>query len=133
MATKIASRKAKARKLQDFIRDIFRDIFRHDLEEDDIKSAIMGESGIDIKLTPAARKLIPFDVEAKAQEKLNLNEALKQAEGNASDGRIPTVIFTKNTDKVWIALEFVEFMKLVYPEWVPGVKINKKSVVPLEE
>ena len=58
---------------------------------------------------------------------------MKQAEANADKSRIPAVIFTKNTDKIWIAMEFVELMKLVYPEWVPGVKINKKSVEPLDK
>ena len=38
----------------------------------------MGESGEDIQLSPAARKLIPFAFECKNQEKLNIWESLKQ-------------------------------------------------------
>ena len=45
----------------------------------------MGESGEDIKLSPAARKLIPYSFECKNQEKLNIWEALSQAEENAGD------------------------------------------------
>ena len=63
---KTASKKAKGRKLQDFVRDKLRGLFNN-LEEDDIKSAIMGESGEDIKLSPAARKLIPYSFECKNQ------------------------------------------------------------------
>ena len=63
---KTASKKAKGRKLQDFVRDTLLTCF-DSLEEDDIKSAIMGESGEDIKLSPAARRAIPYSFECKNQ------------------------------------------------------------------
>ena len=78
---KTSSKKAKGRKLQDFVRDKLRGLFNN-LEEDDIKSAIMGESGEDIKLSPAARKLIPYSFECKNQERLNVWSSLEQAEEN---------------------------------------------------
>ena len=40
----------------------------------------MGDSGEDILLSPAARKLFPFSVECKNQEKLNIWSSLEQAE-----------------------------------------------------
>ena len=55
---KASSSKAKGRRLQDFVREKLRSIFTS-LEDDDIKSAIMGESGEDIKLSPAAKKRVP--------------------------------------------------------------------------
>lgn len=127
-----SSAKQKGRKLQDFVRDIYRDIFRHQLEPDDILSRQMGGAGTDIVLTPASKKLIPFDFECKNQEKFNLNEALKQAISNSKEGRIPTVVFSKNQDDVYISLKFIDFINLIYPDWQPTVKINKKSVIPLE-
>ena len=55
---KTSSAKAKGRKLQDLVRDKLLEKFKNYLEEDDIKSAIMGETGEDIKLSPAAKRKI---------------------------------------------------------------------------
>ena len=40
----------------------------NNLSQDDISCAIMGESGVDIKLSPKARKLIPYSIECKNKE-----------------------------------------------------------------
>ena len=76
---KTRSAKNKGKRLQNSIRDILLETFTQ-LEEDDIKSTTMGESGEDIQLSPAARKLIPYAIECKNQEKINIWESLKQAE-----------------------------------------------------
>ena len=73
---KTASRKAKGRRLQNKIRDLLIEHFSDELEDDDIRCAIMGESGEDLKLSPAARKLIPYSIECKNQEKLNIWDSL---------------------------------------------------------
>ena len=126
-----SSAKAKGRRLQDFVRDVFRDIFRNQLEPDDITSRQMGGAGTDIVLTPASKRLIPFDIEAKNQEKFNLNEAMKQAINNTKPGRIPAVVFSKNQDDVYVSLKFIDLINLLYPDWQPSVKVGKKSVTPL--
>ena len=74
-----SSAKAKGRRLQDAIRKDILYTFPQ-LEEDDVKCAIMGESGEDLHLSPAARRLVPFSIEAKNQESLSIWAALKQAE-----------------------------------------------------
>ena len=79
---KSRSAKAKGRRLQQKVRDLLLERFSPELEPDDIRSAIMGESGEDLKLSPAARKLIPYSFECKNQEKLSIWDALKQAEEN---------------------------------------------------
>lgn len=127
----VRAAKSKGRKLQNFVRDVFRDIFRDKLELEDIESRQMGGAGVDVILTPAAKKLIPFDIEAKNQERFNLNEAMKQAIDNSKDGRVPIVVFSKNQDDVYISLKFIDFINLMYPDWNPSVKINKKSVIPI--
>lgn len=112
---KTHSAKAKGRFLQDKVRDTFRFIFKNKgLEDADIKSAIMGTSGCDIVLSPAAKRLIIFDIEVKNQEKLNINEALKQAESNSTKNRIPLLVFHKNHGKVYCALEFDSLIELLY-------------------
>ena len=105
------SRKNKGKRLQNKVRDILLEAFQ-DLEQDDIRSAIMGESGEDIKLSPAARKLIPYSIECKNQEKLNIWEALSQAEEN-SGVSTPVLIFKRNRSKIYAVLPIEEFINLI--------------------
>jgi|TARA_Y100001937_G_C7027672_1_gene288554 hypothetical protein len=105
------SRKNKGKRLQNKVRDILLEAFQ-DLEQDDIRSAIMGESGEDIKLSPAARKLIPYSIECKNQEKLNIWEALSQAEEN-SGVSTPVLIFKRNRSKTYAVLPIEEFINLI--------------------
>jgi len=111
---KASSSKAKGRRLQDFVRDKLRDMFTS-LEDDDIKVAIMGESGEDIKLSPAARKVIPYSFECKNQERLNIWSSLDQAEENCGD-RTPLLVFKRNRSKTYVAIEVDSFLTLIKEE-----------------
>ena len=82
------------------------------LEEDDIKTAIMGESGEDIKLSPAARRVIPYSFECKNQERLNIWSSLKQAEDNCN-GYDPVLIFKRNRSKTYACVDFDLFQELI--------------------
>ena len=115
---KASSAKAKGRKLQDYVRDLLRLKFIKEwklfpkLEDDDIKCQIMGVSGEDIVLSPAARKLIPYSFECKNQERLNVWKALEQAETNAEKGT-PVVIIKRNRSKVYAVMEVEEWVELI--------------------
>ena len=109
---KTSSGKAKGRRLQNKIRDLLLEHFSDKLEPDDVKVAIMGESGEDIKLSPAARKLIPYSFECKNQEKLNIWSSLEQADENSGDYP-PVLIFKRNRSKTYVTIELEEFMKLI--------------------
>lgn len=61
---KTASAKAKGRSFQQEIRDAILEKF-DTLEPDDVVSTSMGAGGEDVKLSPAARKLLPIQTEAK--------------------------------------------------------------------
>ena len=61
----------------------------------------MGDSGEDILLSPAARRLFPFSVECKNQEKVKHMVILEQPEDN-SGNHIPLVIFKRNRTKTYI-------------------------------
>jgi len=50
------SAKNKGKRLQNAVRDMILENFTQ-LEPDDVVSTLMGDSGTDIKLSPAARKL----------------------------------------------------------------------------
>ena len=109
---KTSSGKAKGRRLQNKIRDLLLEHFSDKLEPDDIRSQIMGMSGEDIVLSPAARKLFPFSLECKNQEKLNIWSSLEQAETNAGK-HTPLLIFKRNRSKTYAVLEFDELLKLL--------------------
>ena len=108
---KTRSAKNKGKRLQNKVRDLILEKFKK-LESDDVRSTTMGDSGEDVLLSPAARKLFPFSVECKNQEKLNIWSALEQAEEN-SKKHIPMVIFKRNRSKTYAVLEFKELLKLL--------------------
>jgi len=108
---KTSSAKAKGRRFQQEIRDILLETFK-ELEPDDIRSTSMGASGEDLLLSPAARKLIPFAIEAKNQETTSVWQWMKQAEENAN-GHIPIVVFTRNRSKNYAVLEFEQLVGLL--------------------
>ena len=108
---KTSSAKAKGRRLQQKIRDLLLETFT-ELEPDDIRSTSMGVSGEDLQLSPAARKLIPFAIECKNQEKLNVWDSLKQAEENSGDYD-PVLIFKRNRSKTYAVINIEKFIELI--------------------
>ena len=106
------SAKNKGKRLQNKVRDLILEKFNSKLEPDDVRSITMGESGEDILLSPAARRLFPFSVECKSQEKLSIWSSLEQAEDN-SGNHIPLLIFKRNRSKTYAVLEFDELLKLL--------------------
>ena len=108
---KTRSAKNKGKRLQNTVREVLLEAFKS-LEPDDIRSAIMGDSGEDIQLSPAARKLIPYSIECKNQEKLNIWSALEQAEGNKGVSK-PVLIFKRNRSKTYAVLELEDFVDLI--------------------
>jgi len=108
---KTSSAKAKGRRLQQKVRDLLLETFT-ELEPDDIRSTSMGVSGEDLQLSPAARKLIPFAIECKNQEKLNVWDSLKQAEENSGDYS-PVLIFKRNRSKTYAVLNIEKFIELI--------------------
>ncbi len=108
---KTRSAKSKGRRLQNQVKEILLEAFT-ELEPDDIRTAIMGETGEDIKLSPAARREIPFSFECKNQEKINILESLKQSEENSGDYP-PVLVFKRNRSKTYVVLEIEDFIDLI--------------------
>jgi len=108
---KTSSAKAKGRRLQQKVRDLLLETFT-ELEPDDIRSTSMGVSGEDLQLSPAARKLIPFAIECKNQEQLNIWKSMEQAESNC-EGLTPLLVFKRNGTKIYAALEISDFLNLL--------------------
>lgn len=109
---KARSAKNKGRKLQNLVRDRLRSVFTETLETNDIESQVMGMSGEDIVLSPAAKKVINYSFECKNQERLNLWKSLEQAESNCED-RNPVLVFKRNRSKIYVAIDFDHFIELI--------------------
>lgn len=74
----------------------------------------MGASGEDLLLSPAARSIIPFSIECKNVESINIWKALEQAAGRAHP---PLVVFRRNNTKPHVALPFDAFLELLWHRW----------------
>ena len=105
------SRKQKGRKLQQTIRDIL--IKEFNLPEEDVKSTSMGASGCDVTLSNLAREVIPFAIESKNTESLNIWSALEQAESNATEDLMPLVVFKRNRSEIYCALKFEDLVNIL--------------------
>lgn len=106
------SAKQKGRLGQQEIRDMLYETFPQ-LEEGDIKSAIMGEGGADIQLSPAANKLIPYSIEVKRRKSgmVTQYDWMEQAKSHSTD---PPVVFFRADRKPWLAiLPIEEYLKLL--------------------
>ena len=111
-ANSTKTRKAKARVLQDLVAEKIRYVFG--LTVADVAPAIMGDSGIDIKLSDKARELFPYGPECKFQESTSIWEWLAQAEENAKNEKLePLLVFKRSRSKVYAVIEFDHFLKLV--------------------
>ncbi len=109
---KTSSAKAKGRRLQDHV---VKKLMEHytQLQPGDIRPAIMGESGEDIKQSPFARSILPFSIECKNQEKINIWSALEQAEENCPDNQNPAVVFKRNRSEVYITLKLDDLLEIL--------------------
>ncbi len=56
---------------------------------------------------------MPFHIECKKQEKLNIWKALKQAEDDCPDDKTPIVVFARNRSKDYVVIEMDEFLEIV--------------------
>lgn len=107
---KPSSSKAKGRKLQQWVRDLLLDIFPV-LEKDDIKSTGMGQSGEDVQLSPAARKLIPFSIECKNRTTISVYAWYKQSKTNTPVGSEPVLVIKQNRDKPLVVVDAEYFFR----------------------
>lgn len=113
MSISIKSRKAKARGLQEETRSQIISSLPT-IGSEDVKCAIMGESGVDIHLSTRARELFPFGIECKAQETLNIWQALEQARINAEKEKLmPLLVFKRNRSDLYVCLRFADFLGMV--------------------
>ncbi|MFL0587331.1 hypothetical protein ACH0BU_11860 [Sphingomonas olei] len=107
----IRSAKAKACRLQNKVRDAIR-ADNPDLDPADVTSAIMGSSGADIVLTPAAKRVHPYSYEAKAHANgfAKAYAAIDQA--NRNDGLTPVAVVQHDRAKPLAILHLDDLREL---------------------
>lgn len=111
-ANSTQAKKAKGRRLQQYVRKVILENFK-DLEEDDVRSTSMGASGMDVLLSPKAQKTFPFAIECKNQEKINFWDSIEQATKNSTDKLKPLLVFKRNSSKVYCILELDDLVELL--------------------
>lgn len=110
-----SSCKAKGRRLQQRVRDALRAIgAKHGLVDDDIHSTSMGVSGVDILLSPAAKRVFNLAVECKQVEKLQVVPTFLEHYGKyASDASLKILVHGKNRAEPLVTMQFEDFIQLL--------------------
>ena len=108
-----SSRKAKGRRLQNWVRDELLSRFPK-LTDEDVYCAIMGESGADIKLSPLAQTLIPYSIECKNKETFTgIYKIIEQAHSNCKTTQVPLGVIKKNNLQPLVIVDARHFLDLV--------------------
>ena len=105
------SAKAKGKRLQNKVTKLLQEKYSSVLEEGDFKSTTMGEHGMDVQLSPSARKVFPFAIECKNQEALNVWKSYEQAEANSGNHE-PILFIKRNNQKPLVVVDAEYFVNL---------------------
>lgn len=108
---KSQSCKAKGRAHQKAVASMIVETFN--LGEGDVEWCSMGASGIDIKLSPAARAVFPISVECKKGHKHPAVAEMKQARYNTYENTLPAVCWSPHgsgPEEAMITFNFREFI-----------------------
>lgn len=81
------------------------------LEPDDVVSTSMGAPGEDVKLSPAARRVYPIQLECKSYAKIAVYEFYKQASVHGS--REPVVVIKQNQCKPLVVVDADYFFRMM--------------------
>lgn len=105
------SRKRKGKRLQNLIRSKLLETFPH-LKAEDVRVAATGENGCDVKLSKIAKRLFPYQVESKNQEKFRtLYSFWRQTKKH---GKLEPVLICKmNGEKPLAVIDLDHFFSLV--------------------
>ena len=106
-----ATRKAKGKRLQKYVCNLILKFFPI-LSEKDVISIRMGRPGEDVQLSEKAKKIFPYSIECKNQERMKyLWEAYEQAISNSKNLE-PLVIIKINKKKPLVVIDAEYFIKL---------------------
>ena len=110
MATTPQSRKARGRRLQQYVAKAVRDLFG--LHDRDVRSAPMGTGGMDVVLSEKASRIWPYACECKNTERLDLWGSWEQAKTN-SEELTPLLVVKRNRSDTLAVIDFDTFMEIL--------------------
>ena len=103
------SKKAKGRRLQQWVRDLL--IEKLEVHPEDIESRSMGAGGEDLIMSRSAREKFPYSIECKNQESLNIWKSYDQAQQNSGNYE-PIVVLKRNNVKPLVLVDADYFVEL---------------------
>ena len=103
------SKKAKGRRLQQWVRDLL--IENLEVHPEDIESRSMGAGGEDLIMSRSAREKFPYSIECKNQESLNIWKSYEQAQQNSGNYE-PIVVLKRNNVKPLVLVDADYFVEL---------------------
>ena len=103
------SKKAKGRRLQQWVRDLL--IENLEVHPEDKESRSMGAGGEDLIMARAAREKFPYSIECKNQESLNIWKSYEQAQQNSGNYE-PIVVIKRNNFKPLVLVDADYFVEL---------------------
>jgi len=109
---KTSSAKSKGRKLQQNVRDVILEQYSEYLEPDDVRSTGMGQSGVDVQLSPLAKRTFPFSIECKNQQSISIWACLEQTFTNLMDNTFGLLVFKRNRSETYVCLKLDDFMEI---------------------
>jgi hypothetical protein len=110
-----SSKKAKGRRLQQFVRDALLKLGESfGLKPDDVRSTSMGAGGVDVLLSTAAKKLFPLDIECKNRESLNVTGTFwKHYNTYKSKNSMPILVHSRNRSEPLVTMHWNDFTSLL--------------------
>lgn len=112
---KTSSAKAKGRRACKEVVDLILSSFP-DLTELDVRVTPSGVTGVDVQLSQKAFDLLPFAIECKNTETLNIWKALEQARSHVKGTEMPLLFFKKNKNELQVCLSAKNFFLLLCKE-----------------
>ena len=103
------SKKAKGRRLQQWVRDLL--IEKLEVHPEDIESRSMGAGGEELIMSRSAREKFPYSIECKNQESLNIWKSYEQAQQNSGNYE-PIVVLKRNNVKPLVLVDADYFVEL---------------------
>jgi hypothetical protein len=113
-ANTVASRKAKARRLQNWTAEQIAALLECEWGKDcTVAPREMGQSGTDVRLIGDAQVQFPYSVECKNQETWAIPAWIKQAKENQKDDTDWLLVCKRNNEKPVIVMDADAFFRLL--------------------
>src|SRR5690606_33600200 len=94
------------------VRDVILEAFPQ-LEKDDVRSTSMGAPGVDIQLSPAAKKLFGYSCECKSVARFIGYGYYDQSTANLQSGTRPIVCIKANGREPLVIISLKDFLEIV--------------------